>query len=71
MIERELVEDIESRLGMAAHNLGAMEERLQIIGWSTKEVGRSRIDVEAAYKQWLTLRVKLQAAGVVSNVGGS
>jgi hypothetical protein len=70
MIERELIEDIESRLGMAAHNLGAMEERLQIIGWSTKEVTRSRIDLEAAFKSWLTLRTKLQAAGVVSNVGG-
>jgi len=71
MIERELIEDIESRLGMAAHNLRAMEERLQIIGWSTKEVSRSRIDLEAAFKSWLTLRTKLQAAGVVSNVGGS
>ena len=82
MIERELIDDIESRLGMAAHNLGAMEERLQIIGWSTeerlqiigwstKEVTRSRIDLEAAFKSWLTLRTKLQAAGVVSNVGGS
>ena len=71
MIERELIEDIESRLGMAAHNLRAMEERLQIIGWSTKEVSRSRIEMEAAFKQWLTLRTKLQAAGVVSNVGGS
>ncbi len=71
MIERELIEDIESRLGMAAHNLRAMEERLQIIGWSTKEVSRSRIDLEAAFKSWLTLRTKLQATGVVSNVGGS
>jgi hypothetical protein len=69
-IDRELIEDIESRLGMAAHNLGSMEERLQIIGWSTKEVTRSRIELEAAFKQWLTLRVKLQAAGVISNVGG-
>jgi hypothetical protein len=30
-----------------------------------------KIDLEAAFKSWLTLRVKLQAAGVVSNVGGS
>jgi hypothetical protein len=58
-IDRELIEDIESRLGMAAHNIGAMEE-----------VNRSRIELEAVFKQWLTLRAKLQAAGVVSNVGG-
>ena len=70
MIERELIEDIESRLGMAWHNLGAMEERLQIIGWSTKDVTLSRMELEAAFKSWLTLRTKLQAAGVVSNVGG-
>ena len=69
-IDRELIEDIESRLSMVAHNLAAMEERLQIIGWSTKEVTRSRIDLETAFKNWLTLRTKLQAAGVVSNVGG-
>ena len=71
MIERELIEDIESRLGMAWHNLGAMEERLKIIGWSTTEVSRSRIELGVVFKQWLTLRTKLQATGVVSNVGGS
>jgi len=70
MIERELIEDIESRLGMVGHNLGAIDERLKIIGVSTQDVERTRIDLGKAFKQWLTLRTKLQAAGVVSNVGG-
>lgn len=71
MIERELIEDIESRLGMVVHNLQAMEERRRILGSSTKDVERTRIDMGAAFKQWLTLRTKLQAIGVVSNVGGT
>jgi hypothetical protein len=71
MIERELIEDIESRLGMVGHNLGAIDERLKIIGVPTQDVERTRIDLGKAFKQWLTLRTKLQAAGVVSNVGGS
>jgi hypothetical protein len=70
MIERELVEDIESRLGMVGHNLQSMSIAMKVRRASQSEVDRVRIDLEAAYKQWLTLRVKLQAAGVVSNVGG-
>jgi hypothetical protein len=65
MIERELIEDIESRLGMVAHNLRC------VTSVDVANVARCRIDLEAAYKQWLTLRTKLQAAGVVSNVGVS
>ena len=70
MIERELIEDIESRLGMVGHNLGAMEERAILLGSAVQHIQRTKIDLEAAFKSWLTLRAKLQAAGVVSNVGG-
>ena len=71
MIERELIEDIESRLQVVARNLFCVASHMQIIGWSNKDFERSRIELEAAFKSWLTLRTKLQAAGVVSNVGGS
>ncbi len=70
MIERELVEDIESRLGMVGHNLGAFAQQSWVTGHAAINVARIRIDLEAAFKSWLTLRTKLQAAGVVSNVGG-
>ena len=70
MIERELIEDIESRLGMVGHNLEAYMCEREKCGHNVVGLRRMKIDVEAAYKQWLTLRVKLQAAGVVSNVGG-
>ena len=78
-IDRELIEDIESRLGIVAHNLFCVSGHMQIIGWANKDFERSRIEkdfersrieLEKAFKSWLTLRVKLQAAGVVSNVGG-
>ena len=67
---RDLVEDIESKMGLAAHNLQAFSKQRWITGKTALDVERIQIDLEAAYKQWLTLRVKLQAAGVVSNVGG-
>ena len=70
MIDRELIEDIESRLGMVAHNLRVMEERANLMGSAVQHIERTRIDLEAAFKSWLTLRTKLQAAGVVSNAGG-
>jgi hypothetical protein len=70
MIERELIEDIESRLGMVAHNLGCISGQMMQIGLHNREIERSRIDLEKAFKDLLTLRTKLQAAGVVSNVGG-
>lgn len=70
MIERELIEDIESRLGMVAHNLGCASVQMMKIGLHNREIDRSRIDLERVFKDWLTLRTKLQAAGVVSNVGG-
>jgi hypothetical protein len=71
MIERELVEDIESRLGMVAHNLGAYTCEREKCGHNVVGLRHMKIDLEAAFKSWLTLRTKLQAAGVVSNVGGS
>jgi hypothetical protein len=71
MIERELIEDIESRLGMVGHNLQSMSIAMKVRQASQSEVDRVRIDLEATFKSWLTLRTKLQAAGVVSNVGGS
>jgi hypothetical protein len=71
MIDRELIEDIESRLGMVAHNVVAFKRKQEICGYSHAELSRVTIDLEAAFKSWLTLRTKLQAAGVVSNVGGS
>ncbi len=67
---RDLVEDIESKIGLAAHNLQSFSKQSWIHGRTAVDVARIQIDLEAAYKQWLTLRVKLQAAGVVSNVGG-
>jgi hypothetical protein len=70
-IDRELIEDIESRLGMVGHNLQSMSIAMKVRRASQSEVDRIRLDLEAAFKSWLTLRVKLQAAGVVSNVGGS
>jgi len=70
MIERELVEDVESKMGLAAHNLQAFSKQRWITGKTAVDVARIQIDLESAYKQWLTLRTKLQAAGVVSNVGG-
>jgi hypothetical protein len=70
MIDRELVEDVESKMGLAAHNLQAFSKQSWIHGRTAVDVARIQIDLEAAYKSWLTLRVKLQAAGVVSNVGG-
>ena len=70
MIERELVEDVESKMGLAAHNLQAFSKQSWIHGETAVDVARIRIDLEAAFKSWLTLRTKLQAAGVVSNVGG-
>ncbi len=70
-IDRELIEDIESRLGMVGHNLQSMSIAMKVRRASQSEVDRIQLDLEAAFKSWLTLRVKLQAAGVVSNVGGS
>jgi hypothetical protein len=70
MIDRELVEDVESKMGLAAHNLQAFSKQSWIHGKTAVDVARIQIDLEAAFKSWLTLRVKLQAAGVVSNVGG-
>jgi hypothetical protein len=69
-IDRELIEDIESRLGMVGHNLQSMSIAMKVRRASQSEVDRIRLDLEAAFKSWLTLRTKLQAAGVVSNVGG-
>ena len=70
MIDRELIDDIESRLGMVAHNLGCVTSKMTFDGVDNHHVERCRIELEAAFLSWLTLRVKLQAAGVVSNVGG-
>ena len=70
MIERELIEDIESRLGMAAHNLGTCSINMRIRPVNQSEIDMVRTDIEKAFKSWLTLRTKLQAAGVVSNMGG-
>jgi len=68
---RDLVEDIESKIGLAAHNLQAFSKQSWIHGRTAVDVARIQVDLESAFKSWLTLRVKLQAAGVVSNVGGS
>jgi len=69
-IERELIEDVESRLGMVAHNLQAYRTWIDKRGNNSPALLRVQVDLEAAFKSWLTLRTKLQAAGVVSNVGG-
>jgi len=71
MIERELIEDIESRLGMVGHNLQAYRTWSEKRGNRSPALSRVQVDLEAAFKSWLTLRTKLQAAGIVSNVGGS
>ena len=70
MIERELVEDVESKMGLAAHNLEAYTCEREKCGHNVVGLRRVKIDLESAFKSWLTLRTKLQAAGVVSNVGG-
>jgi len=69
-IDRELIEDIESRLGAAVHNLKAFKAWQEVSLRQEEELSGVQIDLEEGFKQWLTLRAKLQAAGVVSNVGG-
>ena len=72
-IDRELIEDIESRLGMVSHNIECVRSRLHNTGREVISIDLvlARLDLERAFKDWLTLRTKLQAAGVVSNVGGA
>jgi hypothetical protein len=67
---RDLVEDIESRLGAAVHNLRAFKAWQEVSLRQEEELSGVQIDLEEAFTQWLSLRAKLQAAGVVSNVGG-
>jgi hypothetical protein len=70
-IDRELIEDIESRIGLATHNLEALRERFWNHGGDWEYIPAVIEELQKAREQWLTLRTKLQAAGVVSNVGGS